>query len=360
MNRTELKHRCRCLLLFVLTLLPSVSGAEPVPFRWTGFFARDLSDYGLFRDIQGQIPSDGLHPYDIITPLFSDYAYKRRFVLLPPGESMEYSPLGVFDLPVGSVLVKTFLYPHDFRVPEQGHRLVETRLLVHTKDKGWQGAAYVWNDEQTEATLAITGKRLPVQWKHYDGTVRQTQYTVPNMIQCRHCHAGLGATHPLSLTARQLNHDYISLQGKTENLLAAWTRLGILRGALRPEDAPRVADWDDPSSGTIFDRVRGYFDTNCSHCHNPQGLASLKRIDLRYSQSDEWKRGVNMRSTGGHFAESGLEKVIVPGHPDRSSVYLRMKATDFTFMMPQIGRSVVHDEGLQLVGEWIRSLPHGE
>jgi len=345
----------KCLWTLAVLLAAPV-GADSPRFEWTGFFARKLSAYSLFEDPVRQVPQEGMVAYDIINPLFSDYAHKHRFILLPDGGSMAYDESDVFALPVGSVLVKTFSYPADFRNPNDNVRLIETRLLVHTSDRGWMGAAYLWNEEQTDAELSIAGNRLPMEWIHFDGSKRSSQYTVPNMNQCKFCHAGYGKLQPLSLTARQLNHDFPADDDSMENLLAGWSNQGILTGAPTPTDIPRAADWDDPASGSLFDRVRGYFDTHCTHCHNPQGLASSKRIDLRYEQMEPWSRGIELRSTGGHHTASGLQKVIVPGHPERSAVYLRMKSQNFTFMMPQLGRSVVHEEGIKLVADWIRSL----
>lgn len=348
------------ILCFAIGIVASAARADSVQFNWTGFFARELSAYNFFADPVTQRPNDGLIPYDIITPLFSDYAYKQRFIFLPPGRSVEYSATDVFSFPVGTALIKTFFYPHDFRKPSEGRRLIETRLLVHTEDKGWIGAAYAWNDEQTDATLSVVGQRVDVEWIHKDGEYRRIRYIIPNMNQCKFCHAGHGHSTPLGLTARQLNHDYDDPEFGAGNQLADWAARGILENAPSPKSAPRVASWTNPDSGTVFDRVRGYLDTNCSHCHRPDGLASSKRIDLRYSQTEPWRRGVELRSTGGSHAESGLEKVIVPGHPERSSLYLRMRSTDFTFMMPQLGRSIVHSEGTDLIAEWIRSLTDGE
>ena len=233
----------RSLLIIVCFLCAAGASAhaDSVQFEWTGFFARKLSTYKLFADPVRQIPNEGLLPYDIITPLFSDYAHKQRFIYLPPGGIIEYSATDAFTFPVCSAIVKTFYYPEDFRKPTEQWRLIETRLLVHTEKKGWMGAAYVWNEGQTDAELSVIGKRLPVEWTHLDGKHRTTEYTIPNMNQCRFCHAGHGENKPLSPTARQLNHDYAYADGHTANQLAEWTRRGILSGAPKPQEAPRVA-----------------------------------------------------------------------------------------------------------------------
>jgi hypothetical protein len=48
---------------------------------------------------------------------------------------------------------------------------------------------------------------------------------------------------------------------------------------------------------------------------------------------------------------------LVPGKPEESILVARMESTRPKEMMPQIGRSVVHQEGVALVREWVRSLP---
>jgi hypothetical protein len=44
---------------------------------------------------------------------------------------------------------------------------------------------------------------------------------------------------------------------------------------------------------------------------------------------------------------------LVPGHPDASIIAFRMASTDPGVMMPELGRSLVHEEGLALVREYI-------
>src|SRR5690349_3660253 len=45
-----------------------------------------LSDYGFFKTpINKLIPTDSLIPYALNSALFSDYAFKKRFIKIPKG-----------------------------------------------------------------------------------------------------------------------------------------------------------------------------------------------------------------------------------------------------------------------------------
>ncbi len=117
-----------------------------------------LSAYGFFKgDLAMQEPADGVIPYHLNTPLFTDYAEKLRFVKVPAGAKLQYNDSAVFDFPVGSSLIKTFYYPNDFRDPSKGRRLIETRLLIHEAG-GWKTLPYIWNKEQTDAILDVAGE----------------------------------------------------------------------------------------------------------------------------------------------------------------------------------------------------------
>ena len=47
---------------------------------------------------------------------------------------------------------------------------------------------------------------------------------------------------------------------------------------------------------------------------------------------------------------------VVPGKPDESILLYRMLSTAPAIAMPEIGRSLVHDEGVDLVRAWIAGL----
>ena len=339
----------RSLLLFI-TAFCAVSHATSVDIHWDGRFAKHLSAYALFEDPVQQVPNDGLFAYDIITPLFTDYAHKHRFIYLPPGTTMGYEEFDAFTFPVGAALVKTFSYPADFRDPDGARRLVETRLMIHTED-GWKGAAYVWNEDQLDARLKIAGAVVGTEWIHHDGTHKQTDYLVPNMNQCKSCHRGTGVTGPIGITARQVNREF-----RGENQLQRWKERGLLTGLPHSSAVPRIPQWDDAERYSLHDRAMAYFDIQCAHCHNPTGLASYTRLDLSFTQHDPHRRGVMKTPTAAGNSSRGRFFAIVPGNSEASFLLHRLNSNEPHIRMPQIGRTIVHEEGVNLIVEWIESL----
>jgi uncharacterized repeat protein (TIGR03806 family) len=302
-------------------------------------------------------PNEGVLPYDLNTPLFSDYAFKYRFVWVPPGESATYNDAESFDFPVGSVIIKTFAYPYDFRDPQAGQRLVETRLMMH-KTQGWVPETYVWNDEQTEATLQITGATVPVSWVDLAGDMRSIDYHVPNANQCKECHNEHdNVTGPLGPKARNLNKDYPYSDG-TENQLTRWSEMGYLSGApADPADAPRNAVFDDPSTGTLEQRARSYVDVNCGNCHNASGLARTTGLYLTIHETNSTALGVCKSPVAAGQGSGNLSYDVVPGQPDQSIIVYRMQSTTPGVAMPELGRQTTHEEALAVVRDWIASLP---
>ena len=48
---------------------------------------------------------------------------------------------------------------------------------------------------------------------------------------------------------------------------------------------------------------------------------------------------------------------IVPGDPERSILHYRMQSIAPDEMMPELGRSLVHQEGIDLIYRWISEMP---
>jgi uncharacterized repeat protein (TIGR03806 family) len=259
-----------------------------------------LSDWRLFTATRPALnPNAGVLPYQVNTPLFSDYADKFRTVWMPSGQSAEYRKDGVFAFPVGTILTKTF----SFRQKDGRERLIETRLIVR-QPSGWVTLPYIWNREQTEAMLDISPLPVPVEWVDAAGTERRTDYTIPNVNQCSLCH---DAGAPLGLQASYLNRG---------DQLVQWTRAGYLKGAPDASAAPRAAVWNDPSTGSVERRALAYLEVNCATCH---------RAGTRTGQLDLHK---------------GAE------------ILARMESLDPKKRMPTLGHTVAHREAVQLIREW--------
>ncbi len=348
-----------CVLQAVTSGCGSRSAPEtaptPVPVAESSRPFEKLSQYGLFAgEPAAQVPADGVIPYDLNSALFSDYAEKFRFIKLPAGRTASYRDVDTFEFPVGTVIAKTFAYPRNARDPSQGRRLIETRILKREPD-GWVGLPYVWNAAQTEATLDVAGDTVDVSWIHSDGRPRTNNYIIPNSNQCKGCHKSGEVMTPIGPKARHLNRDFAYREGR-ENQLAHWGRLGVLTGAPSPNEAPRLAAWDDPKSGTLDARARAWLEINCAHCHNPDGPARNSGLDLLASQRNPTAFGVYKVPVAAGLGSGGRQYDIVPGQPDQSIVAYRIASTHPGVMMPELGKRLVHEEGVALVRQWIAAM----
>lgn len=323
-----------------------------------------LSAYRLFRDAGARTPNARVTAYDLNTPLYSDGALKFRYVFIPEGQQAQYREDGVFEFPVGTVLIKTFAFAADMRQPTENVRFLETRLLIR-RAEGWVAYPYVWNDAQTEARLSVIGATVPVNFTNEQGQAIALDWAAPNRNQCKGCHDLAGELTPIGPSARNLNRTsdgeaFSPWNGPTIprsepialNQLDAWTDSGLLSGAPRNAEAPRVPNAFDASAPLDL-RARAYLDVNCAHCHNPQGPAHTSGLDLRWSQHQPIAWGVGKRPVAAGRGSAGFEFAIEPGHPERSILLHRMRSTDPGVMMPETGRQLVDQRAVALIEEWI-------
>ena len=364
-------------LLALLLLAGCQRGMPPVAFHADGRPPK-LSDWHVVEVRDGRLQlNDGVVPYDLNTPLFTDYAHKLRTVWMPKGTTAKYQPTDTLDFPVGTVISKTFYYPRaadgkfgdvarndDYSRDFAGQgldmanvRLIETRILVHRKD-GWAAIPYVWNDAQTEATLARTGAVLPLALVGTDNAREDFNYVVPDESQCQSCHAQDWIdrkVHPIGPKARHINKDYHYADGSA-NQLEHLARLGYLSGLPALAEVPRDANWED-TRATLDARARAYLDINCGHCHNANGAANTTGLTLDAGTPEDRHLGICKpptaagQGTGDHFFD------IVPGQPDESILPYRLSSKEPGVMMPELGRSTVHREGVALIKAWIAAQP---
>ncbi len=314
-----------------------------------------LSEYRFFTgDLKYLTPNKGVLPYDLNTPLFSDYAEKSRFVRMPEGVSARYDSLEVFEFPVGTVLIKNFFYYNDKRSPEKGRRILETRLLIN-RESGWDAMTYIWNDEQTEAVLDLVGDVKTVDWITGSGAAMQVKYIIPNRNQCKGCHDVDGKIAPIGPKAGNLNKPY-DYGGRMVNQLDQWVETGYLTGFDSADQPPFLAQWDTPDSGSLHDRAMAYLDVNCGHCHNPHGPANTSGLNLTVNEKPGAGLGIFKAPVSAGKGSGGRLYSIVPGQPDASILPFRMESTDPGAMMPELGRTTVHKEGVELIRRWIEEM----
>jgi uncharacterized repeat protein (TIGR03806 family) len=333
---------------------PEATKVTPAP---VGEPYDDLAEWGLFDDVLGQDPSEEVQPYEVISPLFSDYTYKRRFVWIPEGTAIGYRDDGVWQFPVGAILIKTFSYLNDIRDPALGEQLLETRLLLHDSPGNWSAHVYIYDEGQTGAVLKVAGAIIPSSWVHFDGEVRTNDYIVPNTNECEDCHGEKqeGALDTLGLRTRQLDRE--GLDG--ENQIDRFAGLGWFDAA--PTAASERERLEDPfGQAPLTDRVRAYLDSNCGHCHTEGGTASESALLLSYGftepTADDANWGVCKTPTSAGGATCGYTFDIVPGDPDSSIIVCRLTSSDPEVRMPPLVSRVPHDEGIALIREWIEGM----
>jgi uncharacterized repeat protein (TIGR03806 family) len=365
-------------LVCAATLVVACGGApHSVQHFAADAYPANLSAWGVVRvDADRLALGAGFLPYDLNTPLFSDYAHKLRAIWLPPGTQAKYDPVGVFDLPVGTIISKTFFYPkaaniegavlrtednlHDFSgegLDLRHVRLIETRLLIR-QATGWDALAYVWDDAQKDAHLEIAGDIKRLRLVSADGAEHSVNYVVPTRNECANCHAtdhASGKLQPIGPAARHLNKTYEHYADGPAPQLQRWIELGYLDRVV--DHAPANALWRAGADDDLEHRARSYLDINCGHCHNPHGAADTSGLFLYGAETSARRLGVCKPPIAAGRGTGGRHVSVMPGEPDASILIFRVGDTDPGIMMPELGRTTVHEEGLALLRRWVESLP---
>ena len=318
-----------------------------------------LSDYHFFiGPLKDQKPGYKVVPYEPASSLFSDYAHKKRFIWMPQGTSATYDgDDNVLEFPVGTVIIKTFYY--DNVQPANNTKIIETRLLVRKNDE-WKLYDYVWNENQTEAFLDTEGNGIfvPITWTE-NGATRSIDYKIPSQTECVTCHKinenNTGEKNtPIGPKPQNLNTTYN--YGKfSRNQLEHWKRIGYIDNTL-PNLASiySAVDWRDTSKPLEL-RAKSYIDINCAHCHRVGGHCDYVPQRFNFSNMDMYTFGICLPPL---FNIPDNPYVINAGDADHSELMYRINTNEGSEMMPIIGRTIIHEEGVALMREYINSLPN--
>lgn len=318
---------------------------------------RKLSEYAFFvGPLREMRPNNGVFAYTVNAPLWSDNAYKGRFIALPEGGQLTPVADGDEDwqLPVGSIVIKTFYFDLDRTTPDEGpYRINETRLLFVT-DRGIVAETYLWNEEQTEAVRFVAGTRINMAVIDADGSAVNQEYVVPNKNQCANCHGRNDQIHMLGLTTAQLNRE--SLEELGRNQLDQWQRAGLIAGDLG--DIALLPAYDKPFvSGSLNGQARAYLHGNCSHCHRTGAAAGVTGLWLLASVTDDYRIGICKGPVAAGAGTGSFHYDILPGHPERSIMPFRMSSVDPEIKMPEIPNLIADQQGVALIESWIAAMP---
>lgn len=367
------------ILLSFATIIISCSKSEeeeyvpvsPVSVNLSNVPYAKLSDYHFFDgDMKEQKPSLDVLPYEPASSLFTDYAHKKRFVWLPKGTKATYDSDGkILNLPVGAALVKTFYYDNVQNVtPVGATRIIETRIMIR-KSNGWIFAEYVWNAAQTEAYLDLNGSNTSVDFKDENNILHSVpSYRLPNEVQCIICHKSkqmVGGVEvdtyiPIGIKPQNLNFNY-NYGTETKNQLTKWIEKGYLEsGFTLPSTENTTINYNDTSK-SIELRARSYVDINCAHCHQADRHCDYRPMRFAFNETGNLSNGLTNMGVCVDTQDMqdfppALSKIVKPGNVNRSMMYYRLNTTNENYRMPLHGRTVIHQEGVALIEQWINNL----
>jgi uncharacterized repeat protein (TIGR03806 family) len=287
-------------------------------------FLSELNVYqGSMADL---IPNPEFLTYELGSPLFTDYAEKQRLIKLPEGTQMKKIDNGLPHFPEGTIIVKTFYYFLNKTEPSLGKNIVETRVLIKNKDS-WSVGDYLWNKNQTEATLITNGVNTLVNYINDLGEKKVIAYHVPSNRECATCHSNNESITPIGPSIRNLNT-------KIKNDFGLEDQIEILQnlGFLNEFDHSTIDSMPNYKNTNISldKRARAYFDINCGHCHTEGGIAQKTNLLLDYDQS--------------LFSSNIVQK--------KDDIISNLQSGT----MPFIGTTELDEKGIELIVEYLNTL----
>ncbi len=304
-----------CAALTAITTLTAFAALAALPALGSTDFAyfnptdtasipKTISATGFYSNLARKIPASNALPFEINAALWSDGAWKQRWIILPRGKSIPYVDTSdFFDYPDSTVFVKNFWLERN-EGDTTSRVLWETRLLIKHADASaaqhdWYGFSYRWDSAQTDAHLVSPDLDEYGLFFYSDNHGRRTykKWRFPS-TGCNICHLNGTGTAPTgtaspgtTLHARSVLGFYPAQlkrplpSNPKENQVADLFRRGIFTGGL-PDSTSlerRFHGIGDPipsglSSSERFAVIdtlaRSYLAANCSGCHGFRGIAN--------------------------------------------------------------------------------------
>src|SRR5690606_1627728 len=205
---------------------------------------------------------------------------------------------------------------------------------------------------QIEALLDSEGSFMPDSWKQ-TGETKEANYRIPSATECLTCHKNDEKAVPIGTKPQHLKSLYTYSDG-SQNQLMKWVEFGYLEGSSLPQDIQTLADWKDTSKPLEL-RVRSYVDINCAHCHAEGSHCDYRPIRLAFNETES-STNLGVCVTPDEYINSTIRYIVAPRNHQRSAMYYRLTTNEESLRMPLLGRTLVHEEAVDMIEDWINSL----
>lgn len=310
-----------------------------------------LSQTGAFKSLETLEPADGIVPFDVNTPLWSDGATKRRWISLPKGTKIDFFANSEWAFPKGTVFIKEFELP----TSANSVKRIEIRFLVVAENGGVYGVTYQWNDEGTEAYLISRDDEVSKEIEYTDDNdeVQNQEWYFPTRGQCLTCHNS-NAGFVLGGRSAQYNRTIVyPSTGIEDNQIRTWNHLGFFSKPIDEStigQLPKLVPLNDPNASDEL-KVRSYLDANCAFCHRPNGVDAAFDARFRIPLKDQHLINtpvIGRNSTPGNF-------IVKPKDLAHSELWIRDDSLG-EIAMPPLAKHKLDQAYLSTLAAWILSI----
>lgn len=290
-----------------------------------------LSEMGVLETGEPFQPVDGFERFEMNLPIWRPGMRVDNWVKMPEDGKIESMLNGEWVFPLDTTIIQHFQ-----NYLGEAH---ETHLYRANGDGTFHASAYRWNVDSVDAALVSNTTYLPID------SDPSNMWLSPRPVVKLDPKTAIFGFQP-QFNLRQLN---------VGSQLAEWNDRSWFENALSKRalnDLPKLHALDDESI-PVVDRVRSYLDVNCASCHKPGG-ASRGYFDARLLTAFENQNLLRGELMAGDLGVSGA-KLITPGEPEKSVLYLRLARKD-GFRMPPGSTSSEDPPILLLMDKWIREM----
>lgn len=294
-------------------------------------FPQSLSEAGILGRVKPFRPTESFTRFEMALPLWRPGVQASHWVRMPSGGKIVRVTDSEWVFPEGAQIVQHF--------ENKMGNSHETHLYQSNGDGTFKASAYRWTARSRDASIIGQSEFLPLPWDE------STMWLSPGPVARLDPKTAIFGFQP----------QFHALQLNVGGQLLEWSKRGWFKKPLNKSTVAsmtKLHSADDQSIPEI-ERIRSYLEVNCASCHKPGG-ASRGYFDARIQTPFEEQLILSDQLMAGDMGVVGA-KLVTPGEPEKSILYLRLARKD-GFRMPP---GFISDEDppiLSLLEKWIRDL----